>query len=101
MKFRPLPPGLAQRMIAGETDTLTPLMDQRISTIKATPCPRCHASMAPHMDPTHMYRDSDPLPRVVAKCQECGAELDPATGIVVDRGDSRRVEDPLPIFKKH
>jgi hypothetical protein len=86
-------------MIQGETDVLTPLMDQRLSSIKSMPCPRCHSSMAPHMDPAHMYRDGDLLPRVVGKCQECGAQVDPSNGIVIDRGDSRLVEDPLPIIK--
>ena len=90
MKFRPLPPGAAQRLIQGIQDELTPLAEARMAAIKATPCPRCHTSMAPRLHPKP-FSEHDPLPRTMAACQECGAEIDPVSGIVINTGDPRKV----------
>jgi hypothetical protein len=99
MKFRPLPPGLAQRMIQGIQDELTPLAQERAAAIKATPCPRCGASMAPHLYSPQVFSPHDPLPRMMARCPECDATIDPRTNIVLDTGDPRKVNDSLPIVR--
>lgn len=100
MKFRPLPPGVAEKAIAGIEDELSFLAEKRLSRIKAMACPRCHSSMAPHLDPNNLFRHDDPLPKTLAKCPECGAVIDPCSGLVHYRGDPTKVEDPLPILKK-
>jgi hypothetical protein len=101
MKFRPLPPGLAQRLIQGIPDELTPLSERRTALIKSMPCPRCRASMSPQLYARAVFSEHDPLPRTMAYCQECGVTIDPQTNIVLDTGDPRKVEDALPIIRPH
>lgn len=85
-------------MIQGIPDELTPMAEAQTASIKSMACPRCHSSMAPHLDARFVYGE-DALPRTMAKCPECGSIIDPRNGIVYDRGDARKVEDPLPIVK--
>jgi len=99
-KFKPLPPGAAQRMIQGVQDELTPLAEERMARIKAMSCPRCHTSMAPRLH-SKPFSEHDPLPRTLAACQECGAEIDPVSGIVINTGDPRKVPDPEMFVKRH
>ncbi len=94
--FKPLPPGLAQRLIRDEVDELTPLAEARNSQLKAIPCKRCGGNMHPEMLP-HMFSPNDPLPRTCAKCVDCGYTVDPLTGIVLAMGNPGKVEDPFKI----
>lgn len=96
--FQPMPADLMRHLIAGEEDELTGAMDQRISSIKRTPCPRCGASLHPQIHPVSPFISDDPLPRMIATC-ECGFAQDPVTGLVIDLGSAAKVEDPLPIIK--
>jgi ribosomal protein S27AE len=97
-KFKPLPPGLASRLIQGIPDILAPLAEQRMARIK-TPCPRCGAAMAPHLYARQTFTEHDPLPRTMARCPECGAMVDPVTQIVLDTGDPRKIDEALPIIR--
>jgi len=90
---------MAKRLIQGIQDELTPLAESRTLRIKSMPCPRCGSSMSPQFYAPKVFSEHDPLPRVVAYCQECGATIDPETNIVLDTGDPRRVNDPLPIIR--
>ena len=99
MKFRPLPPGLAQRMIAGIADELGPLAESRVARIKAQACPRCHSSMSPQIYTPQVFSSNDPLPRMMAHCQECQATIDPVSGIVLSTGNGSLVKDDPMIIK--
>lgn len=99
MGFRVLPPGLAQRLIEGYEDELTPLMDKRNYRIKSTPCIRCKGNQHPFLDPDRAFSPDSPLPRIFGKCVDCGAVWDPETNLVHSVGDPRKIEDPLPIIK--
>lgn len=88
---------MAKRLIQGIEDELTPLAEARMAKIKAMPCPRCHASMSPQLYAPKVFSEYDPLPKTVAYCQDCGATVEPTSGIVITTGDPRKVEDPLPI----
>lgn len=99
MKFRPLPQGLAQRMIEGVEDELTPRSDARLAKIKSMQCPRCGSAMSPQLYAPQVFVQHEPLPRVVAYCQDCGSTIDPETNIVLSTGDGRRVEEALPLIK--
>lgn len=86
-------------MIQGIDDELTPLSEKRTAEIKSTPCPRCRSAMSPQLYTPRVFSHHDPLPRVMAYCQDCGATVDPQTNIVLDTGDPRRVDDALPIVR--
>lgn len=90
---------MAQRLIQGIEDELTPLADQRTADIKSMPCPRCRSAMSPQLYTPRVFSHHDPLPRVMAYCQDCGATVDPQTNIVLDTGDPRRVDEALPIVR--
>jgi hypothetical protein len=98
MAFQVLPPGLAEYLLQGEVDELTPLNNQRIDKIKKTPCPRCGSSLHPRINTDHTFVENNPLPRLWATC-ECGFQQDPESGLIVDRGSATKVQDPLPIIR--
>ena len=87
---------MAQRLIQGVPDILTPLAESRTSGIKRMQCPRCGSSMGPSLYVPAVFSEHDPLPRTVAKCPECGSIIDPQTQIVLHTGDPRAVGDALP-----
>lgn len=88
-------------MIQGIPDELTPLAESRTAFIKSMPCPRCRSAMSPQLYTPQVFSEHDPLPRMMAYCQDCGATVDPRTNIVLDTGDPRRVDDALPIIRGH
>ena len=55
--------------------------------------------MSPQLYTPRVFSHHDPLPRVMAYCQDCGATVDPQTNIVLDTGDPRRVDEALPIVR--
>ncbi len=96
-----MPPGLAARLIADEPDLLTPMAESRLASIKAKPCPRCHGAMHPEIDAARPFTQDDPLPRMLAKCVDCGHTVDQQTGFVVAMGNPAKVEDPFAINGSH
>jgi hypothetical protein len=97
MLYKPLAPGLARRMIEGVKDELGPLAEQRLSTIRGKPCPRCRSAMHPFVNPKYAFSPDDPLPRTLARCTECGLEWDPLSDIIISPGSASRIEDPYKI----
>jgi hypothetical protein len=86
-------------MIQGIDDVLTPLATQRTNHIKSMACPRCRSAMSPQLYTPNVFSPDDPLPRMMAWCQDCNSTIDPRTGIVLDTGDPRRVEEALPLIR--
>jgi len=86
-------------MIQGIADELSPLAESRAATIKSMACPRCRSAMSPQLYAPRVFSEHDPLPKTMAYCQDCGATIDPLTGIVLNTGDARRVEDVLPTLR--
>ena len=97
MAFRVLNPELTRYLLNGEVDELTPQNTARIDRIKATPCPRCGASLHPKIRDDAPFSEHSPLPQLLATC-ECGYAVDYASGIILDRGSAAKVKDPLPIL---
>ena len=63
MLFKPLPPGVAQRLIQNHPDALTPLVKERDFSIKNSKCLRCGGAMQTRMHPNFLFSGDDPLPR--------------------------------------
>ena len=99
MGFSALPPGMAKRLIQGIDDQLTPLAKAQQQRIARMPCPRCHSAMEPHIHAAHAFTPGELLPRTLARCVDCTCTVDPKTGLVLDVGDPRLVEDALPIIR--
>lgn len=97
--FRPLPPGLAKRLIEGIPNELGPLAEERAGRIRSQPCPRCKSAMHPFLNPKHAFSPHDPLPRMHARCTECGLEWDPVSNLILNPGDPSKIEDPVPMIK--
>jgi hypothetical protein len=97
--FRPLPVGLARKLIEGIQDELTPLAESRAGMIKSRPCPRCKNAMHPFLNSQHAFSPNDPLPRLHARCTECGLEWDPVSNLILNTGDPSKVTDPVPIIR--
>ncbi len=95
MLYRTLPPGLAQRLIGADEDILTPMADKQLSEIKRYPCAKCGGSMHPDMGGPKPYADGQPLPKVMAKCVDCGRVVDPESGIVISTGNVGKIDDPF------
>lgn len=98
MRFRPLDPKLVMKLLETEVDELSGPAADQLRKIKSTACPRCNASMHPRIHP-RPFVSTSPLPRLISHCPECNAELT-AEGIVIDRGDPTKIEDPLPLVRK-
>jgi hypothetical protein len=98
MAFHVLPTALARYLLEGEVDELTAVNEARLAKIKATPCPRCGASLHPKLNQARPFTQHAPLPRLYATC-ECGFIQDVDTGLIVDRGSAAKVKDPLPIIR--
>lgn len=99
-QFRTLPPHIIRRLTRGIQDELTPLAKERSLKIQQMPCPRCKSAMEPHIHPTHTFTEAEMLPRTMARCVECQCTVDPQTGLVLDTGDPRLVQDDdLPIIR--
>jgi hypothetical protein len=99
MSYVTLPPGLAKMLTEGIEDELTPLSDQRMQQIRGRPCLRCKGAMHPHLHTPHLFTEGELLPRLLGKCVDCGLVLDPITGLVLDTGDPRKVEEALPLIR--
>lgn len=93
MMFKPLPPGAAQKMIAGYRDVLTPEVAERDFRIRNSRCPRCGGAMQTRMHPNFLFSPDDPLPRSVAHCVDCKFTVDPKTNLVLDTGSIANLEE--------
>jgi hypothetical protein len=93
MLFKPLPPGIAQRLIQGHPDALTPLVKERDFSIKNSKCLRCGGAMQTRMHPNFLFSGDDPLPRTVAYCVDCHFTTDPKTGLILDTGSYANLQD--------
>lgn len=95
MGYKPLPPGVAKKLIEGHTDVLTPLANARTYRITESQCPRCHGAMTQKLHATFAFTQDDPLPRTVAVCKDCGYTVDPVTNLVLDVGRPGQVKEAL------
>lgn len=96
MRFLTLPLATRRRLIEHETDILTPAAAQRSQTYGA-PCPRCKGAM--HMAMADQpFTHGSVLPRNVARCVDCGCEIDTQSGMMIKMGNPAKVESPIPII---
>lgn len=98
MAFLTLSPELVKHLLKGEVDQISAPHEERIHKIKATPCPRCGASLHPRLRGGTSPFGEGPLPLMMLTCS-CGFEQQFESGVITDRGSATKVEDPLPIIK--
>lgn len=98
MKLLTLPLHIRRRLLEHEEDTLSPAAAARAQQF-SQPCPRCGGAMHQAMDARRPFNNLSVLPRTIAKCVDCGCEIDTQSGMMVMQGNPAAVEDPLPIIK--
>jgi RNase P subunit RPR2 len=98
MSFTTLPPSLTLALLAGERDEISEAQQERINKIKATPCPRCGASLHPKLRQAAVFGPDDPLPKMLASC-ECGYLADCSTGLVLALGSEAKMQDDPMLIK--
>ena len=97
MHLLTLPEHVLRRLLEHETDILTPAEAARRQKYSA-PCPRCRGAMHQHLSENPFSADSL-LPRTVARCVDCGCEIDTQSGVMMKLGNLAKVEDPFPSIK--
>lgn len=97
MKVLTLPLHIRRRLLEHEVDTLTPKLEKRTEKY-SHPCPRCGGALHQHLD-QRPFSSTSSLPRTIARCVDCGHEIDTQTDLVVKLGNVGKVEEPFPIIK--
>lgn len=96
MRFLTLPLNVRRRLIEHEPDILTPAVEKRAQTY-GHPCTRCGGAMHQSMA-ERAFTSGSVLPRNVARCVDCGHEIDTQSGMVTKMGNPAAVEPPFPII---
>lgn len=96
MRLLTLPLHVRRRLIEHEDDILTPAVAGRSQKYSA-PCPRCGGALHQAMA-EQPFTAGSTLPRNVARCVDCGHEIDTQSGMVVKMGNPAKVESPFPII---
>lgn len=96
--FTEMPPGLAEMLIEDAEDEISPAMRDALGKIAAHSCPRCQGSMAPKLHEKAPF-GSQPLPRMLAECRDCGCTVSIDSGLVVSNGNLARVNEVLPLIE--
>lgn len=97
MKVLTLPLSIRRRLLEHEPDLLTPKLEARAQKY-SHPCPRCGGALHQHLDPKP-FSNTSPLPRTIARCVDCGHEIDTQSDMVVKLGNVGKIEDPFPTIK--
>lgn len=71
------------KLLEGQEDVLTPLVQKEQSFFRNSTCPACGgASHLPFVNPRRPFSQGSPLPNKLLKCLQCEAEFDPTTGLI-------------------
>lgn len=96
MKLLTLPLSVRRRLIQHEADVLTPAAAARTKNAEM-PCSCCGGAM--HLGiATQPFTANSVLPRNVAKCVDCGQEIDTQSGMIIKLGNPAKVEPALPLI---
>lgn len=96
MRFLTLPLAVRRRLLEHEPDVLTPAVNERAQKY-GKPCPRCGGAMHQSMA-ERAFTAGSMLPRNVARCVDCGCEVDTQSGMMIKMGNPAKVEPPFPII---
>lgn len=99
MKFKALPPGVAQRIVQDYEDALTPLAEEVDWQAQRTPCPRCEGPMQATLYGPRAFVTGELLPRTSLLCADCGCVYDPRSDLILDTGNPAKIEEALPIVR--
>lgn len=94
--FKELPPGVAQKMLEGYEDTLTPAVRREMDFVSKQLCPRCGSNVVPEHDVKRMIKGQC---RPLARCGECRCLFDPYSGLLLEMGNLGNLEPAIPIIQ--
>jgi len=87
MDLKPLDPRITQKLLEGHKDTLSPLAAEREAFYSSRTCPTCSGNaLQKTCNPQMLFLNGDPIARYQLKCENCGCEFDPHSGIIVTAG---------------
>lgn len=95
--YTELPEGLAELLIEGAEDELGPGVRAMQEKLRQSHCPRCGGSIRGQVFTEAPYSSASPLPRMSAKCLDCGFEQMLDSGLVVNNGNLAKVKEVLPL----
>ncbi len=93
--FKPLPPGVAEKMLEGHEDTLTPMVQVELDFVNKQLCPRCGSNVIPEHDIRRLIKGVN---RPLARCGECKCLFDPYSGLLLEMGNLANLEPAIPII---
>lgn len=82
-----LDPEIAQKLLEGHQDVVTPLSEEREKFYAAQVCPRCGGNCRKLGNYSSMYTGDEALPKFYMQCLACGEEFDPHSGIILKTGN--------------
>jgi len=96
-------------IIEQEEDLLTPLVEADQKIYDDTSCPQCGGKTFPEDDLRHLRVSEDgsevysvnnrPIPRKLCRCADCGALVDPFSGLQLEMGNVGKIRPRIPIIQ--
>jgi rubredoxin len=81
--FTPLSEKEIKKLLKGQQDILTPMVNKEEAFFRAARCPGCGAGGAiSFINSSRPFAPGNPLPNKLLRCQSCQLEFDPYTGLI-------------------
>ena len=107
--FKEMDPELIKAILEEEEDVLTPLVEADQKLYDDTACPQCYGKTIPENDLRHLRVNKDgsevvsvsdrPIPKKLCRCVDCGALVDPFSGIQLEMGNIGKIRPRIPIIQ--
>jgi hypothetical protein len=86
MRPKPFTQDEIRILLEGQPNLLKPLAEQEQEFLKRCCCPNCGgSSLSQFVNPGRPFSPGSPLPNMLLKCLQCGAESDPHSKIVLKK----------------
>ncbi len=83
MIFKTMKPEDVRKALEGQTNIIEPAVEANKRYFKSLSCPSCGGPVGPIVNARKPFKQGEILPNFLGKCETCGVEFDPATGIQI------------------
>lgn len=85
----------------GQKDLVTEADSTVKEYLETVECPECRSHVTPFVNPQNPFSPGKLTPNFLCRCDSCGCELEPYSGVIVKEGQDRHYGDPgdLPYSK--
>lgn len=87
MRFKPMDPGLARKLLEGYQDELAPERKKLEAFYRHCRCPRCKNECRKEASANHAFGGGTLVARSLLRCTVCRCLFDPHSDLVLERGD--------------